>query len=179
MCDPWTKEALATTVEAGAIPLICPADSGGWPVRQNLACLACRENSSSGGRQTPNSPATRRFRWIIMGMATPQWAKGIWHDPVWSKVIAAGIILVIGSIAGWLSFHYRNGLLTRAVPLWSLLLATFLLICLALSLAFTLCRREFDERGGRTVLEPITWHSEYGAVRLRRDSSAMRYCRRC
>jgi hypothetical protein len=78
-----------------------------------------------------------------------------------AAAFGAALLVVIGSIAGWLSFHYRTGLLTRSVPLWSLLLLTLLLIGFALPLAFSLRRLPVTgpttERAGLepTTLDPI------------------------
>jgi hypothetical protein len=82
----------------------------------------------------------------------PEWLKSIWRDPVWSKVIAQGIIRAVTIIAGglaaasWLIFHYRGVLLNALpVPLWLLLLLVISLIGLALGLAYALLWRKRGE----------------------------------
>ena len=82
----------------------------------------------------------------------PNWLKTIWRDPVWSKVIAQGILRSAGILgatllaAGWLIFHYWSRLLISwPVPLWLLLLLVLLVIGLALGLACTLLWRKGGE----------------------------------
>lgn len=60
--------------------------------------------------------------------------KKIWHDPVWSKVIATGIIALFGTIWAGVHFDWWSSLLsTYLTPVWLL----FLLIALTL-FSFTL-----------------------------------------
>jgi hypothetical protein len=52
----------------------------------------------------------------------PKWIKRLWNDPVWSKVIAAGILGIPGAI------HYRN--IIWPTPLWVLALLVGLVLAL-------------------------------------------------
>jgi len=54
-----------------------------------------------------------------------EFIKRIWHDPVWSKVIAAGIIGIIATLAAFFTH-----ILTACIPFWTLLVTLVILLLL-------------------------------------------------
>lgn len=75
--------------------------------------------------------------------------KRIWRDPVWSKVIAAGIITILAAIVAWLT-HILNS----CVPCWSLL-APLVIILLLVPYWWQAIRKKKPELY-------IAWHGSAG-----------------
>lgn len=85
--------------------------------------------------------------------AMRQKLKAIWHDPVWSKVIAVGIVSLCG--ATWASVHFRwwpHVLKAYPVPAWllALLFAGFVYLLF----------RERMRAGRRTTTDDRALHAE-------------------
>jgi hypothetical protein len=79
--------------------------------------------------------------------------KKIWHDPVWSKVIATGVIAIAAGATAIVAASFRQ-ILTSRIPLWALL-ATLAIIALLLPYWWRAIRRKKPELH-------LAWHGSAG-----------------
>jgi hypothetical protein len=98
----------------------------------------------------------------------PERLKSIWHDPVWSKVIAQGIlgaISVLFAATGWHLYRYRNG----GTPLWVSAVLVGIIFALGLSLVFALRYRRLPIKGDGLPVDGLLAPLQVEALRLAKE----------
>jgi len=82
----------------------------------------------------------------------------IWHDPVWSKVIAAGIIIVIGSIIANISLDI-NAIINFTIHYCTLYFREIIILLLLITLIIIILKFVFPKR--KKFKPNINWFKKY------------------
>lgn len=79
-----------------------------------------------------------------------------WHDPVWSKVIAAGIIALVGAVISWITVPHFDWVLV-----WSFIACVFILF-IAGAFGFSIARQQRSAPNIRVIEQNISYVGDQG-----------------